>query len=109
MSGLGDPAQSLGEAIKGMMEERPRSCEFYHSWEYDDNRRKHSELLNRIFKKIGKKLKKRIFKDYLDMEMLEGEFHGCLQDSSYRLGFHDALFLAREMDQAGKGQLTIFK
>ena len=109
MSGLKDPAKPLGEAIMEMIEERPYACDYYHSWEYDENRRKHSELLNRIFKKIGKKLKKRIFKDYLEMESLEGMFHAELQESSYKLGFNDALQYANQLNEAGKGNLNIFK
>lgn len=103
-----EPAQPLREAIKEMINDRPRSCEYYHSWEYEDNRRKHSDLIDKIRKRIGKKLCKRIWNDYFDVEQLEGELHAGLQESCYRLGFSDALMLARELDQAGEGHLTMF-
>ena len=103
-----DPIQPLGDAIKEMINERPRSCTYYHSWEYEENRRKHSELIDRIRNRIGKKLCKRIWKDYFDVETLEGEFQASLSESCYRLGFTDALILSRELDQVGKGHRTIF-
>lgn len=103
-----DPIQPLEEAIKEMINERPRSCDYYHSWEYEENRRKHSELIDRIGKRIGKKLCKRIFRDYFDVEQLEGELHAALSESCYRLGFTDALVMSRELDQVGKGHKTIF-
>lgn len=103
-----DPIQSLGEAIKDMLDERPASCGYYHSWEYEENRRKHSELVNKIRNRIGKKLCKRIWEDYADVEQLEGELHAELSRSCYQLGFTDALVMARELDQVGEGHPTIF-
>ena len=103
-----DPIQPLGEAIKEMINERPRSCEYYHSWEYEDNRRKHSELIDKIRSRIGKKLCKRIWNDYFDVEQLEGELHAGLQESSYRLGFADALQLRNQLNGAAKGHMNIF-
>jgi len=108
MSVKGDPAQPLAEAIKELIDERPHSCDYYYSWEYEENRQKHSALIDKIFKMIGKKLRKKIWKDYFDIESLEGELHGGLQESSYRLGFNDALQLANQLNEAGRGQLNIF-
>ncbi|AFM41934.1 hypothetical protein Desaci_3026 [Desulfosporosinus acidiphilus SJ4] len=104
-----EPARPLSEAIRELMEERPRSCDFYHSWEHDENLRKHKAITDRIFNKIGKALRKRIFKDYLEMEMLEGEFQAELQMSSYKLGFTDALLLMGEIERAKNGQNSIFR
>jgi hypothetical protein len=103
-----DPKKPLGEAIKEMLNDRTSSCDYYYSWAYEENRRKHSELIDRIGKRIGKKLCKRIWKDYFDVESLEGEFHAALSESCYRLGFTDALILSRELDQVGEGHKTIF-
>ncbi len=103
-----DPIQPLGEAIKEMLDDRISSCDYYHSSEYEENRRKHSELIGRIGNRIGKKLCKRIWKDYFDVESLEGELQAGLSESCYRLGFNDALQLANQLNEAGKGNLSIF-
>jgi len=103
-----DPAQLLGEVMKELIDERPRSCDYYYSWEYEENRRKHSESVDKIFKTIGKKLRKKIFKDYLDTENLDGLTIAGIQEPSYRLGFHDALQLANQLNEVGKGNLNIF-
>jgi len=103
-----DPIKPLEEAIKELLDGRTNSCEYYHSWEYEDNRSKSSALIKKIGDRIGKKLCRRIFSDYLDVEQLEGELQAGLQESCYRLGFSDALVLSRELDQVGKGHLTIF-
>lgn len=105
----GDSAKPLGKAIKELLDERVYSCDYYHSWEYEENRRNHLALINKIGKKIGKKLRKRIWKDYFDVESLEGELHGSLSESCYRLGFNDGLQLANQINEAGKGHLSIFK
>ena len=101
-------SQSLAQGIKDFLDDRPTNCDYYQSWEYRDNRDRHSVLIDKIFKRIGKKLRKRIFRDYLDMEQLEGELHAGLQESCYRLGFQDALQLANQLDEVGKGHLSIF-
>lgn len=51
-----DPAKPLGEAIKELLHERVESCEYYHSEEYRESRSKHSALIDKIEKRIGKKL-----------------------------------------------------
>ena len=108
MTVKGDPAKPLGEEIKDLLDERVYSCDYYHSWEYEENRRKHLALIDKIFNRIGKKLRKKIFRDYLDAEQLEGELHTGLQESCYRLGLNDALQLANQINEAGKGHLNIF-
>lgn len=108
MSVRPDPPKPLGEAIKELLDDRPHSCDFYHSQAYEDNRSKQLVLIGKIERRIGKKLCNRIFKDYFDVELLEGEFHAGLQESAYRLGFSDGLQLANQINEAGKGHLNIF-
>lgn len=104
----GDPAKPLGEAIKELLDERIQSCEYYYSWEYEKNSEKSSIIVSKIEKRIGKKLWKRIFRDYLQLEHLQGELHAGLAESCYRLGFAEGLQLANQISEAGKGHLNIF-
>ncbi|HWQ42263.1 MAG TPA: hypothetical protein VN456_09545 [Desulfosporosinus sp.] len=105
----GDPAKPLGEAIKDLLDERIQSCAYYHSWEHEKNTEKSSIIVRKIEKRIGKKLWKQIFRDYLHLEQLQGELHAGLAESCYRLGFEDGLQLANQISEAGKGHLSIFK
>lgn len=108
MSVKPDLPKPLDVAIKELMDDRVYSCGYYSSPEYEENKEKASILLRRIEEGIGEELWKQVFKDYLALEHLQGELHAGLSESCYRLGFNDALRLAREMDQACKGHLNIF-
>jgi|GEM_PF-3162528 len=109
MIAKGAPAKPLDEAIKELLDERVQSCAYYHSWEYEKNREKSSIIVSKIEKRIGKKLWKQIFRDYLQLEQLQGELHAGLAESCYRLGFADGLQLSNQINEAGKGHLNIFK
>lgn len=103
-----DPQKSLGEAVEEMLDDRTTHCDFYYSLEYRDNRDKHSTVLRKIENRIGKKLWRKIFRDYLNLEQLEGEFQAELARSCYKLGFNDALQLANQIEETGRGRKTIF-
>lgn len=103
-----EPAKPLSESIRELLDERVYACDYYHSWEYEENKNKTISLVRKIEKRIGKKLWRRIFKDYLNLEMLQGENIAQIQESCYRLGFNDALQLVNQLHEAGKGQLNIF-
>lgn len=103
-----DPIQPLGEAIKDLMDERPRSCAYYHSWEYQANRTESSKLDHKMRKILGKKTMKKIWNLYSRIDQLDGELQAGIQDSCYELGFNDALQLANQIDETGKGHRTIF-
>lgn len=104
----GEPIKSLEEAIKEVIDDRPASCSYYHSWKYEGNRRRHSRLIKKIGNRMGKKMCRRIFSDYLEVEQLEGELHADLQRSCYRLGLNDAFFLMGEIERAKNGLPSIF-
>ena len=103
-----EPIKSLGEDIKELLNDRIPSCGYYHSPEYRENRRKSLELDRKIRKCLGEKAWRKIFKYSSEIEHLNGELHASLSESCYRLGFVDALILARGMNQVGKGNSSIF-
>lgn len=98
----------LGEAIKEMLGDRPASCSYYHSWEYQDNRSKSLELDRRISKCLGEKTWRKIWPYIFRIDSLQGEMLAGLTKSCYELGFNDALQLANQIDETGKGHRTIF-
>ncbi|WP_298202132.1 hypothetical protein [Desulfosporosinus sp.] len=103
-----DPIKPLGEAIKEMLDDRTCSCDYYRSWEYMKNREKASELDRKIRKRLGEKTWRTIWPFISEIDHLQGELHAGLTRSCYELGFNDALQLANQIDEAGKGRRTIF-
>ncbi|MCO5384616.1 MAG: hypothetical protein NHB14_01440 [Desulfosporosinus sp.] len=103
-----DPIKALGEDIEELLNDRIPSCGYYHSQEYRDNCKKSLELDRKIRKCLGEKEWKKIFKYSFEIDHLNGELQSSLSESCYRLGFEDALILAREMNQVGKGNSSIF-
>lgn len=65
-----DPIQSLGDSIKDMLDERPKSCAYYYSWEYQANRTESLKLEHKIRKILGEKTVKRIWSLYSRIEQL---------------------------------------
>lgn len=103
-----DSIQPLGNAIKNLMDDRPSSCDYYHSWEYQKNREKSSELDRKLRKRLGEKTWRTIWPYISEIDRLQGELHAGLTKSCYELGFNDALQLANQIDETGKGHRTIF-
>ncbi|MCO5384425.1 MAG: hypothetical protein M0T74_13680 [Desulfitobacterium hafniense] len=98
----------LEEAINEMLDDRPSSCGYYHSWEYMKNREKSTELDRKIRKRLGEKAWLNIWPYISEIDSLNGELHAGLTRSCYKLGFNDALQLANQIDETGKGRRTIF-
>jgi hypothetical protein len=104
-----DPIKSLGEAMKELMDDRPTSCAYYHSWEYEDNRSKSLVLDHKIRKCLGEKTwRKKVFRYTQEIDQLDGEMIAGVQESCYRLGFADALLLTGEIGRAKEGLGNIF-
>lgn len=100
--------QTFKESLDILFDARIDNSGYFRSWEYDDIHNKVRETNDKIKRKLGEKRFKNIWPELYDLDALHGRELAELEDSVYRQGFKDALFLSGEIERAKNSQQNIF-
>ena len=105
-----DPSdiRTFEENIAELFDARNHACSYYSSREYDEIQEKAHQYDRRIRRKLGKKLFRKIWDEFYGMDELHGQALAALEESAYRRGFTDALFLSGQIRRAEQGLPSIF-